>query len=96
VPIAGNKGIMKYRHLRELQELKSNYSVDSFDDDKLSHTFISNPKMTTVLHDIRLFDKSNNFTIKEEKMNSTKNTRKKSLKLKKQNIHAKIAVNPKF
>ena len=36
VPISGNKGIVNYRHMRELQELKSNYSRDSGDDDKLS------------------------------------------------------------
>ena len=36
VPISGNKGIVNYKHMRELQEMKSNYSRDSADDDKLS------------------------------------------------------------
>jgi hypothetical protein len=50
VPITGNKGMVDYKHMRELQlqEMKSNYSRDSLDDDKMSQTFIKHPKMQTL------------------------------------------------
>jgi hypothetical protein len=54
----GNKGMVDYRHMRELQEMKSNYSRDSADEDKMSQTFIKNPKMTSVLKEI--YDDSRN------------------------------------